>query len=284
MDDSEKDELKSTLYDNNANSNTTGLEDSITSSGSSSTGRNNNYKNSRTPGRVSRGGGFASGQTNLNRNQQPITYRPTASLASSGSSCPTSGSNYVSNNKVSRPKPTTWVTNRKFQLQSSASSNTSSTHQPSSSINKTNTTVVASKRYAYQHQQQQQQPLNHKSTVESQKYNNNSGSGVSDNFSSTEYNHHHQQQHQNQGSNNKNRSNIGAKRNYDVNLDGNNSAKTVPNTNNPQHCRTNSANSSYSTDSTSVDYSCDETSYGKTFFFTWKRKVSLFALPYFIYL
>lgn len=229
MDDSEKDELKSTLYDNNGNNNTTEVIESVISSSSARDNKNNRIV---TPGLNHGRGGFESTQKVLIRNQQQGTYKPSSSSSSSLGNCQSS----YSSSKVSRPKPTTWVTNRKFQLQST------NTSQPS--ISKTNTTV-GSKRYAYQHQQQQ----------------NNNNSGVSSDNFSIEYN-----QHQQQGS--KNRYN-NTKRNYDVNLNSNsgtnnsnnNSAKTVLNKN--PHCRRNSENSGYSTDSTSVDYICDETSYGK---------------------
>lgn len=199
VDDSEKDELKSTLYDNNGNS-------GIGSKSNRGVGVNSGTNNR------GRGGNFQANRTYT----RPLTQQQQQPL-------PTGANTY---NK-SRPKPTTWVTNRKFQ------GGTSATNQ---------TAVVATKRYAYQQTQQ----LNHKSNIS----NNNSSAGDI----TTEYN---------QGSSIKNRSaTTTSKRNYDVNCEI--QAKTAAAGNQHHHHqhhphrRTNSANS---TDS--VDYSCDDTSYGK---------------------
>ncbi|XP_063702716.1 putative mediator of RNA polymerase II transcription subunit 26 isoform X2 [Culicoides brevitarsis] len=214
VDDSEKDELKSTLYDNNGNS-------GVDSVGSSSSSNSRSNKSVRGIGIVSPGNhrGTSRGGTYVATNQNR-TFRPSTTNY---------GAQQAQKN-VNRPKPTAWVTNRKFQGNVTTQQQQQNQAPPSKNV------VVASKRYAYQQQQQnpQQPQVNHKSG------NNNCG----DTSSSTTTTEH------NQGRSTATTTTTN-KRNYDVNSDG--TAKTAANR------RANSANSSYSTES--VDYSCDETSY-----------------------
>lgn len=275
VDDNEKNELKSTLYDNNSSNNNGACASSCSTTSTSitassvgvSTGRNYT-KRSGTLNSGNNNWNTNNFNTNIKQHQQNIGrsynyHRSSYQTNISGSSLNTGTSqrshiNYSNNNNSnnlnnnnshssssssgigsggsfggnkSRPKPTTWIKNRKFQPQSIAS-NVVTTYPD---------TVLTDKRNEHQY------------------------SGDSQSISNNSSEHHQQsdshQNHQSHHHRNLNRHNPNARR-----IDSEQIKTTGKTRISNNSRRTNSLNSCYSTD-TSIDnsgsWNDDDTNYGK---------------------
>lgn len=147
MDDSEKDELKSTLYDKNENSSSSKTTETVTYVDK------NNKKNQIIYSEVTCDHGRLEGsQNNKNRIQQIDNYR-----TKSSGTYQVTGSNNIDKQK------TNWANHHKFQLQSTSNQ---------APISKTNTNVTQ-KRYTHQiHQLISNSRVSEKSPIENNQYQN----------------------------------------------------------------------------------------------------------------